>query len=303
MAEPRQDRAPRQERSGGERPSGNGGASRPAPRPEAPRPQMQQARPDMARPQAPERPQAQSAWRGNDQRQQQARPVPQQQGDRSWSNARPPQQGQQRPDQQPNWKSGNRWQGNGTPSAWQRAKGNIDRGDADRRDDDRRWNAGNGRDRPDGRPDGRPGTRPGNDRPDDRPAWNGKDNRPDRNAWGKDRRDNDRRWSNGDNHRWDRDNWRRDNRYDWQRYRDRNRSAYHIGGYYAPYRGYSYRRLSIGFTLGSMFYGSNYWLDDPWSYRLPPVYGPYRWVRYYDDVLLVDTYSGEVVDVIYDFFW
>ena len=23
----------------------------------------------------------------------------------------------------------------------------------------------------------------------------------------------------------------------------------------------------------------------------------------YDDVLLVDIYSGEVVDVIYDFFW
>ncbi|WP_409574764.1 RcnB family protein [Sphingopyxis sp. PET50] len=32
-------------------------------------------------------------------------------------------------------------------------------------------------------------------------------------------------------------------------------------------------------------------------------YGGYRWVRYYNDALLVDTYSGEVVDVIYDFFW
>jgi hypothetical protein len=28
-----------------------------------------------------------------------------------------------------------------------------------------------------------------------------------------------------------------------------------------------------------------------------------RWVRYYDDVLLVDVYTGEVVDVIHDFFW
>jgi len=26
-------------------------------------------------------------------------------------------------------------------------------------------------------------------------------------------------------------------------------------------------------------------------------------VRYYDDVLLIDTYTGQVVDVIYDFFW
>ena len=72
---------------------------------------------------------------------------------------------------------------------------------------------------------------------------------------------------------------------------------------YVPYRNWSYRRISVGFTLGSLFYGSRYWINDPWRYRLPEVYGPYRWVRYYDDVLLVDMYSGQVVDVIYDFFW
>jgi hypothetical protein len=26
-------------------------------------------------------------------------------------------------------------------------------------------------------------------------------------------------------------------------------------------------------------------------------------VRYYDDVLLVDMYNGQVIDAIYDFFW
>ncbi|WP_342449817.1 RcnB family protein [Sphingomonas jejuensis] len=36
---------------------------------------------------------------------------------------------------------------------------------------------------------------------------------------------------------------------------------------------------------------------------MPPAYGSYRWVRYYDDALLVDVRSGYVVDVIYDFFW
>jgi Ni/Co efflux regulator RcnB len=75
-----------------------------------------------------------------------------------------------------------------------------------------------------------------------------------------------------------------------------------LGGYYAPYRNYSYRRLSTGFFLDSLFFSSRYLIDDPWSYRLPPADGPYRWVRYYDDALLVDTYSGEVIDVIYDFF-
>ena len=70
-----------------------------------------------------------------------------------------------------------------------------------------------------------------------------------------------------------------------------------------PYRNYSYRRFGIGGFLDSLFYSNRYWINDPWQYRLPEVYGPYRWVRYYDDVLLVDTYSGQVVDVIYDFFW
>ena len=102
--------------------------------------------------------------------------------------------------------------------------------------------------------------------------------------------------------RWDR-NWRNNNRYDWRSYRNSNRVVFRIGTYYSPYRSYSYRRLSSGFYLDSLFYGNRYWINDPWQYRLPAVYGPYRWVRYYDDVLLVDIYSGQVVDVIYDFFW
>ncbi len=76
-----------------------------------------------------------------------------------------------------------------------------------------------------------------------------------------------------------------------------------MGRYNPPYRDWSYRRLSIGFYLQSGFYGSNYWLDDPYAYRLPPANGPYRWVRYYDDALLVNIYDGEVVDVLHDFFW
>jgi len=78
---------------------------------------------------------------------------------------------------------------------------------------------------------------------------------------------------------------------------------FRAGRYYSPYRSYNYSRVNIGFFLDSGFYGNRYWINDPWQYRLPEVYGPYRWVRYYDDVLLVDIYSGEVVDVIHDFFW
>ena len=104
------------------------------------------------------------------------------------------------------------------------------------------------------------------------------------------------------NYNWNR-NWRNDNRYDWQRYRSANRYRYHLPRYYSPYRGYGYSRFSIGFFLEPLFYSSRYWIADPWYYRLPPAYPGTRWVRYYDDALLVDVYSGEVIDVIYSFFW
>ena len=122
------------------------------------------------------------------------------------------------------------------------------------------------------------------------------------------RHQNDRRYRDArrsydrDHRRWDR-NWRSNNRYDWHRYRARNRNIYRLGRYYSPYRNYSYRRIGIGLTLGSLFYSNRYWVNDPWQYRLPEVYGPYRWVRYYDDVLLVNIDTGQIVDVIYDFFW
>ena len=106
----------------------------------------------------------------------------------------------------------------------------------------------------------------------------------------------------GYNQNWNRD-WRRDNRYNWNGYRNQNRSIFQLGNYYSPYRGYSYRRLSIGFSLNSLFFGSDYIIDNPWTYRLPQAYGPYRWVRYYDDAVLVNIYNGQVEDVIYDFFW
>ena len=109
-------------------------------------------------------------------------------------------------------------------------------------------------------------------------------------------------WSSRTTRDWNRD-WRQDHRYDWQGWRNAHRDTYRLGRYNPPYNHYSYRRLGIGFTLDNVFFGSSYWIGDPWSYRLPEAYGPYRWVRYYDDALLVDVYSGEVVDVIYDVFW
>ena len=97
--------------------------------------------------------------------------------------------------------------------------------------------------------------------------------------------------------------WRRDQRYDWRGWRNSNRDAFHVGRYYPPYRGYFYNRLSIGIVLDPLFWGDSYWIYDPWYYHLPAAGAPYRWIRYYDDAMLIDTVNGQVVDVIYDFFW
>jgi len=108
--------------------------------------------------------------------------------------------------------------------------------------------------------------------------------------------------NNGNYRHWDND-WRRDRRYDWYSYRNSNRNFFRGGFYSAPFGGYSYNRLGIGIFLGSAFYDQRYWINNPGYYHLPPPYGSYRWVRYYDDAILVDIYTGEVVDAIYDFYW
>jgi len=108
-------------------------------------------------------------------------------------------------------------------------------------------------------------------------------------------------YRNGNYSRWT-NNWRHDRRYDWSNYRNSHRSIFRIGSYYDPF-GWNYRRWSIGTFLYPSYYGSDYWLNDPWQYRLPPAYGPYRWVRYWNDALLVNIYTGQVEDVLHNFFW
>lgn len=98
--------------------------------------------------------------------------------------------------------------------------------------------------------------------------------------------------------------WRNNNRYDWQGYRNNNRDFFRLPRYYAPDGwGYGYRRFGIGLTLNSLLFDQDYWIDDPEYYRLPPAYGPYEWVRYYNDALLVDIRTGYVVDAVYDIFY
>lgn len=105
------------------------------------------------------------------------------------------------------------------------------------------------------------------------------------------------RWANGG---WNR-NWRNDHRYDWHNYRDHHRNVFHLGVYFDPF-GYGYRSFGIGFQLAPAYFGQNYWID-PGMYQLPYPPPGTQWVRYWNDALLVDMYTGEVVDVIHNFFW
>jgi len=195
---------------------------------------------------------------------------------------------------------------------------------------DHRWDGRgpwNGGDHRPGNDDGRTGDHRWDN---GRGQWNGGDHRSgnddDRNRdhrWdgNRDHRDNvgDHRWDGrnnpggpwngnrnwggrpGGDHRWDANRWRNDHRYDWRDWRDNHRDLFHRR-YYGP-RGYHYRSVYAGFFLEPFFYGSSYWLDDPFDYRLPPVEWPLRWVHYYNDALLVDVTTGEVVDVIPNFFF
>ncbi len=223
--------------------------------------------------------------------QQQQQTAPQQRYDRGTpygSGARQPdRQAQIQQQQVPQQRNG--WQGNGRDA------------NRDGRPDTGRWN-GNGRTN---------GAANWNDRNrdgrDDRRDWNQRDNRWNQNGgdWnrGNDRPriDNRQRWSN--QRQWS-NNWRNDRRYDWRSYRNTYGDVFRSGSYYAP-RGwsYGYRPFSVGIYLDSLLYSNSYWLDDPYAYRLPPAYGTLRWVRYYDDAMLVDIRDGYVVDVIRDFFW
>jgi hypothetical protein len=100
---------------------------------------------------------------------------------------------------------------------------------------------------------------------------------------------------------WNRD-WRGDHRYDWQGERRRHRSRFHIGFYYDPF-GWNYRPFQVGWRMWPDYYSSRYWINDPWQYRLPYAPPGTRWIRYWDDALLVDTWTGEVIDRIPNFFW
>lgn len=93
---------------------------------------------------------------------------------------------------------------------------------------------------------------------------------------------------------------RQEYREDWRDYRRNHRDVYRRGTWKAPF---AYQRFNQGVRLRPVYYGSRYYIADPYRYRLPAARGAYRWVRHYDDALLVNVRTGQVAQVYHGFFW
>ena len=95
---------------------------------------------------------------------------------------------------------------------------------------------------------------------------------------------------------------RQEARGDWRDYRRSNGAVFRRGAYVGP-RGYAYRPVTPGYRFAPQYSGSRYVISDPYRYRLPAAAGPNRWIRYGNDVALVNIRTGRVIQVYNRFFW
>ena len=94
---------------------------------------------------------------------------------------------------------------------------------------------------------------------------------------------------------------RREYRDDWRDYRGHHPDIYRGSRWEGP-RGYRYRPVGVGYRFDPVFYDRRYWVD-PYRYHLRPVLGYQRWIRYGNDVVLIDVHSGRVIEVNSRFFY
>ena len=95
---------------------------------------------------------------------------------------------------------------------------------------------------------------------------------------------------------------RRETREDWRDYRRTHGDDFRRGAYAGP-RGYRYRPITVGYRFAPTYYGRNYWVSDWQRYRLArPGYNQ-QYIRYGNDVVLVDIRSGRALRVFGGFFY
>ena len=142
------------------------------------------------------------------------------------------------------------------------------------------------------------------DRNDDRNDGRRDDRRDDRHQGWDNNGSTTRQGWNGDGRRWRPDGHQQRPRFDRRHYGRNFRSQQRYHGYaYRPPSGFYVRSWSYGDQLPRSWWSSQHRLNDWWSYGLPIPPVGYEYVRVGDDVLLVDMFSGRVVQMIRDVFW
>lgn len=74
------------------------------------------------------------------------------------------------------------------------------------------------------------------------------------------------------------------------------------GGYRRPH-GWYYHRWGFGERLPFFFWTHEYWLTSWWLFGLPVPPIGCEWIRVDNDALLIDTRTGEIIQVVYNVFW
>ncbi len=93
---------------------------------------------------------------------------------------------------------------------------------------------------------------------------------------------------------------RQEYREDWQDYRRDNRKAFKGSRFNAPFR---YRTFNNGARISSSYYGPRYYVNNYSTYHLRAPRVNQRYVRHYNDLLLVNVRSGTVVRAYRNFYW
>jgi len=85
-------------------------------------------------------------------------------------------------------------------------------------------------------------------------------------------------------------------------YQGRSFGSFHAAPFYYP-GGWGYRRWAVGQFLPGLFLSQGYFIGNWAAYSLGPPPPGLQWVRYGPDALLVNVYTGQVVDTVYGVFW
>ncbi|HEY7811251.1 MAG TPA: RcnB family protein [Allosphingosinicella sp.] len=80
---------------------------------------------------------------------------------------------------------------------------------------------------------------------------------------------------------------------------DRRRTARYV----SPYSNWSYRPVGVGYNLRPAFYGSRYHVSNYGQFGVRQPGRFQQWVRYGDDLLLVNVRTGRVLQVIRSRYW